>query len=161
LTFSVLLFLLLSVSVTWVSAADEDQVSLGLANAEGDLASAYDAVLEAEEAGADVSGLLDMLNVGGEYLAEAYVWQRLGVNENATRLAGLCQEAVENVRSEAILLKEKAERLEASDFMVTMLVSAVGVGVVVVVGFVLWRVFTRRYSRRILGLKPEVVSGES
>ena len=159
--FSVFLFLLLSVSIRWVSAVDEDVVALGLADAEEVLGSAYGAVLEAEEAGANVSGLLGRLSVGGGYLAEAYVWYRLGVSENASRFAGLCSEVVGDVRSEAVGLKSEAHGLWELDFLVRMIWSVGGVIVVVFLGFVVWRVFRRRYLRRVLGLRPEVVSGES
>jgi len=159
--FSVFLFLLLSVSIRWVSAVDEDVVALDIAEAEEVLGSAYGAVLEAEEAGANVSGLLGRLNVGGEYLAEAYVWIRLGVFENASRFAGLCREVVEDVKGEAFGLRDEAERLGEADFVVRMVGSAVGVVVVLIVGFVVWRVFRRHYHKKVLGLRPEVVSGES
>ena len=125
------------------------------------MGSAYGAVLEAEEAGANVSGLLGRLSVGGEYLAEAYVWYRLGVFENASRFAGLCVEVVGDVGGEAVGLKSEAHGLWVLDFLVRMIWSVGGVIVVGVVGFVVWRVFRRRYCRRVLGLRPEVVSGES
>jgi len=159
--FSVFLFLLLSVSIRWVSAVDEDVVALDIAEAEEVLGSAYGAVLEAEEAGANVSGLFVRLDVGGEYLAEAYVWYRLGVYESASRFAGLCRDVVGDVRSEAFELRDEAERLGEADFVVNMIGSVVGVIVVVVSGFVVWRVFRRRYRKRVLGLRPEVSDGES
>ena len=159
--FSVFLFLLLSVSIRWVSAVDGDVVALDIAEAEDVLGSAYGAVLEAEEAGANVSGLFVRLNVGSEYLAEAYVWYRLGVYENASRFAGLCREVLGDLGSEAVGLRDDAERLGEADFVVKMGGSVVGVVVVLILGFVVWRVFRWRYSGRVLGLRPEVVSGES
>jgi hypothetical protein len=161
LIFSVFLFLLVSVSVPWVSAVDEDVTSLEVAEAEEALLLAYDSVLEAEEAGANVSGLLDKLNVGSEYLAEAYVSVRLGDSENAARLAGLCVEAVSDVTGEAVFLKDDAARLKRADFLVKAFASAAGVVIVVVSGLVLWTVFKRRYFENALGLKPEVISDES
>jgi hypothetical protein len=159
--FSVFLLLLLSVSIRCVSAVDEDVVSLGLADAEEVLVSAYDAVLEAEEAGVNVSGLVVRLNLGGEYLAEAYVWYRLGVSENASRFAGLCISVVGGVRSEAFALRDEANRVGEDDSVVKLVGSVVGVVAVLIGGFMVWRVFRRRYVRRILGLRPEVASGES
>lgn len=158
--FSVLLFLLLSVSVTWVGAADADKAAQDLANAEEALVSANGAVLEAEEAGANVSGLLVTLNAGGGYLAEAYNWYRLGVFESASSYAGLCREVVSDVSSQAVGLRDEAEALVKEDFLVRIFGSAVGMGVILVVGFVVWRAFRRRYIKRALELKPEVVSGE-
>jgi hypothetical protein len=158
---SVFLFLLVPVSVPWVSATSEYVVPLEVTEAEEALVLAYEAVLEAEEAGANVSGLLDRLSVGGEYLAEAYVYVRLGDSESAGRFAGLCVEEVEGVRSEAAGLREEAHGWWILDVIVKVIWSVVGVVVVVVVGFVAWRVFRRRYRRRVLGLRPEVSNSES
>jgi len=158
---SALLLLLLPVPILLVNASGEDVASLALTEAEETLASTHEAVLEAEQAGANVSGLLDKLNLGAEYLAEAYVWYRLGVSENASRFAGLCYEVVGGVSSEAVELRGEAKRLGDAEFVVTMFGSIVGMIVVVVSGYVVWRVFKRRYRRQVLGLRPEVVSGES
>jgi hypothetical protein len=159
--FSVFLFLLLSISFSRVDAVDKDVVALQLADAEETLDSAYDTVFEAEEAGANVSGLMVRLNVGGEYLSKAYVWYRLGVFENASRFADFCQEVVGDVGSEAVGLRDEAERLAREDVLVRVFGSAVGVVVVVVLGFLVWGIFKRRYRKRLLGFRPEVVSSES
>jgi ribosomal protein L19 len=144
-------FLFSLVSVPWVSATNGGVVSLEVAEAEEALVSAYGVVLEAEEAGADVSGLLDKLNVGDEYLAEANAYVRLGNSESAGHFAGLCVEAVGDVGDEAVLLRDEAMKLGEADFIVTMIGSVVGVVVVVVAGFVVWRVFKRRYHKRVSG----------
>lgn len=159
--FSVFLIVLLSVSLPTVGAVDEDTAIQAINQAEETVASGYNAVLEAEQAGADVSGLLVRLNVGGEYLAEANVWYRLRVFDDASRFAGLCREVVGDVENEAVELRDEAKRLGEADFAVKMVGSSVGVVVVLIVGFVVWHVFRRRYRRRVLGLRPEVVSGES
>jgi len=158
---SALLLFLLPFFTLLVSASSEDVVTLALTEAEETLASTHEAVLEAEQAGANVSGLLDKLNLGAEYLAEAYVWYRLGVSENASRFAGLCYEVVGGVSSEAVELRDEAKRLGDADFVVNMIGSVVGVISVFVFCSVAWLVFRRRYRRRVLGLRPEVVSGES
>ena len=116
LVISVLLLFLLPVSILGVSASSEDVATLSITQAEETLASAFEAVLDAEMAGANVSGLLGRLNLGGEYLAEAYVWYRLGVSENASRFADLCFEVVGDVGSEAVELRDEAKRLGDADF---------------------------------------------
>ena len=161
LTCSVFLLLLLQVTTTLVSAVDEEAVNLELADAEEALVSAYDAVLEAEESGANVSSLLVRLNVGGGYLTEAYVWYRLGALEDASSLAVLSSEIVGDVESEAVELRDEVERLGEAGFVAKIYSSAIGVVVVVVLGFVVWRVFRNRYNRKLLALRPEVVSDES
>jgi len=169
MSFSRLFFVLLVLSVFAVpilvpgalGADGEDVAASAVDRAEVAVVSAYEAVLDAERAGADVSGLLDRLNVAGEYLAEAHVWLGLGGYESATRLADLCYDAVEGVGSDAVELRSEAHGLWVADSVVRMTGSMVGVVVVVFLGFVVWRVFKRRYRRRVLGLRPEVVSGES
>jgi hypothetical protein len=139
----------------------EDVAAAALNRAEVAMFLAYEAVSDAEEAGAHVNGLLAELNVGGEYLAEAHVWNRIGDFETATYFADLCYDVIENIRSEAAELENEANGSKVSDLVVRMAVSIVGVVVVIFLSFLVWRVFKRRYHRRVLGLRPEVVSGES
>ena len=161
LVVSVILFSLISVFVPWVSATYGDAVPLAVAEAEDALVSAYEVVLEAEEAGANVSVLLDKLNVGAEYLAEAYVGDRLGDSENTSRFAGLCHEIAQDVQSDAVELKDKAKFSWMSEPVVIMLWSVVGVILVVGLCLIGWLVFRQHYRKKILSLKPEVVCDES
>lgn len=161
LMISVCLLFLLLVSIPFAGASNDYAVIVVLTKAEEVSASAYEAILEAEQAGANVSSLLDRLNLAGAYLAEASVWYRLGDSENASRFADLCNDIVEDVRREALELRDEAKSLEATDFVVTIIGSSVGVIIVVAVCSVVWRVFKRNHYRKVLGLKPEVVSGES
>ena len=157
LAISAILVFILTISFPGVSVASEDDATLAITQAEETLASAYEAVLEAEQVGVNVSGLLGRLNLGGEYLAEAYVWYRLGVYDDASRFASLCYEVVGELGNEAVELRNEAKSLEEADYVV-MCGSVV---VIVVSCSVVWLVFKRRYRKRILGLRPEVVSGES
>jgi hypothetical protein len=161
LVFSVFLFLLLSFSFSQVDAVDEDSVALDLADAEEALDSAYIAVLDAERAGANVSDLLVRLSVGGEYLSKAYFWYRLGAFENASRFASFCQDVVGNVGDDAVGLRNEAERLTREDVLIRVFGSAIGVVIVMILGFLVWGVFRRRYRKRILKSRPEVVAHES
>ena len=161
LMFSILLSLLFPTSILFANASDNNVVSIVLTNAEEISASAYEAVLEAEQAGINVSSLLDKLNLGGENLAEAYVWYHLGNSDNANDYASLCFELMENVRSEALELTDEAKILRETDFFVTVVGSGFSMVIVVVFCFFAWRVFRRRYLRRVLRSRPEVVSSES
>ena len=89
--FSVLLCLSLSISIKGIGAKDEAAVISDLAEAEETVFSAYDVVLEAEDAGANVSDLLVRLNVASDFLTEAYTWYRLQNFENSSYFAGLCR----------------------------------------------------------------------
>ena len=163
--FLVLLILSAFAAPVFVSeafAVDSKDVAVSAVDrAEVAVVSAYEAVLDAEEAGADVSGLLVRLNVAGEYLASARVWYELGDFDNATRFADLCYDVGEEVRSEAVELKNEAHGLWVTGLFVRMTVSIFGVVFVVFLSFMVWRAFKRRYRKRVLGMRPEVVSGES
>ncbi len=161
LTASAFIFLLLQVSIPWINASSENLVTVSLTEAEEALASSYGAVLDAEQAGANVSGLLDKLNLGGEYLSEAYFWYRSGDSEAANHFAGLCRGVVGNVRNEAIELMDAAQRVKDAENSITIFGSVVAVIVVVISCFVSWSIFKRNYRRRVLELRPEVVSDES
>jgi hypothetical protein len=145
------LFLLVPVSFPWVSATNGDAVPLEVAEAEEALVSAYEVILEAEESGANVSDLLDKLNVGGEYLAEAYVWVRLGNSENTNRFAALCYDIAEDVQSDAVELRDYAKDTPQNDFVAVMFRSVVGVIFVVGLCFVGWLVFKWRYHKKVVG----------
>jgi len=163
--FFVLLVLSAFVVPVFVSGAfgvdGEDVAVLAVDRAEGAVVSAYEAVLGAEEAGADVSGLLAELNVAGGYLAEAHVWFGLGDFDEAARLADLCYDAVVGVSGEAFELESEAHGLRVTDSVVRITGSMVGVVVVVFLGFAVWRIFKRRYGKRVLEMRPEVIKGES
>ena len=105
--------------------------------------------------------MLAELNVAGGYLAEAHVWLGLGDFDEAARLADLCYGAVADVRNEAFELEREARALRVSDSVVRMTGSMIGVVVVVLLGSVFWRVFKRRYNKRVLEMRPEVANGES
>ena len=156
-----LLVLFSTLMLSTCASSNQETAILSISEADYSMAQAHEAVLDAEEAGADVSGLLDRLDVAGEYLAEAHIWYRLEDFENATRFAGLCFDVVEEARSEAVELKNEAYGLWVAGLFVRIIGSFVGVVVVVLLGYVVWRAFKRRYQRRVLGLKLEVVSDES
>lgn len=161
LTLSFFLLLLLPTSVPLASAQNDDGVSAVLTKAEQVTASAYDAILEAEQYGTNVSSLLARLNLAGEYLAEAHVWYRLGVSDNVSLFAGLCVNVAEDVKQGALELRDEAKSSRENNFVVTVIGSSVGVISIIVLGSIVWRIFKRNHYRKILGLKPEVVSNES
>ena len=97
-----LLFLFSTLMLSTSASSNQETAIFGISEADYSMAQAYEAILDAEEAGADVSGLLDRLGFAGEYLAEAHIWYRLGDFENATRFAGLCYDVVEEARSEEL-----------------------------------------------------------
>lgn len=161
LVFTVLSVLAVSVFVMKSCVAGAEEAGLAVERAEGVLVSGYRVVLEAEGAGANVSGLLARLNRAGELLAQARVSYRAGDFDEAARFASLCSEIGEGVRAEADGLRDLAVRQGSQRFWWTLTGSIVGVAIVVCLSFVGWLIFKGRYYQRISGTKPEVVSGES
>jgi len=76
--------------------------------AEGALSSTFLAILEAERAGANVSGLMAKLDEAGRLLVEAEIAYRNGNFNEADRKAGNSFLITDNARSEALNLKELA-----------------------------------------------------
>ena len=144
-----------------VSGSGVDMAASAVGEAEEVVASAYEAVLEAEHAGANVSGLLASLNEAGELLATAQVAFRLGDFDEAVLSASLCSEICEVVRDEADELRVEAYGAKIMNSWLTMTGSTIGVVAVVFGSFWGWRVFKRRYVRRALRMKPEVAKDES
>jgi len=160
--FLLVLFVFVSVvSVFEASALSEDVAALAIEEAEGVVASAYEAVLEAEEAGANISVLVARLNDAGEDLAQAHVSYRVGDFEGAARFADLCREIGEGVRVEALGLRNLAVLEAVQRFWWTMTMSIMSAVTILCLSLLGWRIFKRRYFRRVLGMRPKVVSSES
>jgi len=148
LILAVLSLFLLPVFISKVNAPSEDRAASAINQAEESVASAYEAVLEAQGAKANVSGLLDQLNVAGKHLADARMLYKLGDFDNAVHSADLSSEIGEEVRNEAMQLKIEAYGSWITDLWIRMIGSFGGVAAVVFGSFIGWRVFKRRYFRQ-------------
>ena len=143
------------------SAADEPSAASAVEKAETDSIAAYEAMLAAEQAGADVSNLVVQMNNAVGRLAEAEVAYRLGDFNESVRLAGLCSELSSDVKAEAEVLRLQASGAQAFERQARIAGSLASMVAVVVGGFWSWRLFKRRYCRRVLAMKPEVVAGDA
>ena len=137
-------------------AVSFDEAAEAVGRAERDSGSAFVAVAEAAGAGADVSVLLDKLDGAGVFLSEANAAFRVGDYESAFSSAVACSSAVEGVVGDAARLKVAAEVAHNASFVLTLVVSVIGVAVILVCAFFGWMFLKRRYFRRVLGMKPEV-----
>jgi len=132
-----------------VGASNEDIVALAISQAEETVVSAYEAVLEAEQARANVSKLLDRLNVAGEHLAEAHMLYNLGNFDGANYSASLSSEIGADVKNEAEELKIEAYESWIRSLWIRITGSIVGAIVVIFGTFIAWRIFKRRYFQQI------------
>lgn len=137
-------------------ASDSDSANSAITQAESVMASAYEAVLEAEQVGANVPSLLARLNVAAENLANARNWHGRGDFENATRFANLCYDIGREVRSEANKLRIEAYGPYITSLWMRTVVSVVSIGGIIPASILAWYAFKRRNYNRMLKMKPEV-----
>lgn len=159
----VICFILTSSIFMHTSSAeiDDDAASSAITSAEMTLVSAYQAVVESEQVGANVSGLLIQLNEAGEFLTKARIKYKLGNHDQAVSLADMCSEISKKVESETAELRNEAFVLWVTAVGLATTESSVLVVAVVLGSFWSWRAFKRRYYKRILKMKPEIASHES
>jgi len=157
-SFSFLLVLalagLFSHGVFIVRGADEASSSVG----EADVAvrQAFDATLEAERAGANVSGLIVKLDGAGGLLAEAENAYRIGNFSEAISRAEECSVLANGVVGEALSLKSSALADAQEAALQTLAFSGVGGAAFLTVLFFVWGWFKRAYAEKLLRMKPEV-----
>jgi hypothetical protein len=147
----VLMMLLVFASQFYVSATiaqvSPSEASSALTSAEGAVFSAYQAVLKAEEDGANVSSLLIRLNEAGELLTRAHLAYNLGDFDSALGFAAQSQEKLSGFVADANVLRETAIREHYLDFMVNVVGSIIGAIGVICVGFIVWFFLKRKYEK--------------
>jgi hypothetical protein len=137
--------------------AQSDQASLKLQAANIAVGQAFDAVLVAERAGANVTGLLTQLDFAGSVLARA---------ENSYRSGDLDAAAVQADRvlpiAQAVTISAQGATQTASvsgtnSFWLTIAFTVIGGSVFVLALFLVWGRFKRGYLKKLFGSKPEVI----
>jgi len=153
----VLLLTLSSILIFSVSASSNQEVAISkIYEAEKSMRQAYEAVLDAEEAGANVSGLLVKLNDAVGLLSEARVAFEAGNFEEATGLASLCMEVCGRAGSQAEKLRVEANYAHGNMSFWISIGSVFSVSIVVCASLLGYRYFKRWYYRRLLKMKPRV-----
>lgn len=160
-TLTILLAIVFPIFVLEAAASSMDEANSAIRHAEETAVSAYEAVLEAERAGGNVSGLLVRLDDAGELLAKARVEYGLEKFEETILSANNCSRIAESIEMEAEKLQAEANESRVIISWLTGTGSLVGVAVVLFGSYWGWRVFKRRYIRRVLKMKPEVVKDET
>jgi len=144
LSFLGLSFGVFAETVDYEIVSSESDARLAIANAEERIVVCYKAVAAADDAGANVTALLGVLNEAGELLSRAKLAYKVGDFDSAVSFALLSQEKVNDFVDEANALREATLRERYWDFMVNFVGSLVGAVAVVVGGFVVWRLMKRR-----------------
>jgi len=139
-----------------VSARDEASSAIG--DADNALRHAFEAILEAERAGANVSGLIARLNEAGLFLAEAEIELRGGNSSGAVSEAHTCFVMTESIIEEASSIKASALAERRESLWQTMLFSLTGSTSFIVLLLIVWILLKVRYFEKLSKMKPEVAS---
>lgn len=154
---TVLLFAIFSMLVLSVSAAGNQEVAASsISEAEWSMAQAYQAVLDAESADADVLGLLVRLNDAAELLSEVRMAFDVGDFDEASGYAESTSEVGYEIVDEAELLEIEAAKARVQSSWGFIVISVLGVSVVVGASVVGYRFFKRHYYRRLSKMRPRV-----
>ena len=147
----VLLLLFTAASQFSVSMAiaeiGEDEADLALASADGAVVSAYHSVLEAEEAGANVSDLLVRLNESGLFLTQARIAYWMDDFDETVNFAASSRSIGIKVQDEAVRLKSAALIERVQLIILTVAVSGVSISLIASGSFWVWRALGRRYGQ--------------
>ena len=160
ITLLVILALSLCLLVVYPAAAQTDQTASMLQAANNAVNQAFNTVLDAEKAGANVTGLLSQLNVAGGILAQAENAYRTGDSGTAATKADSVLPIAQQVMTAAQSARQTAATLGQNAFWETIAFTAVGSVVFVYVLFLVWRRVKLRYIKNLCEAKPELVSNE-
>jgi uncharacterized membrane protein len=127
-----------------VNGSDQNSAASALNGAEGTVASAYEAVLEAEKAGGNITSLFVRLNDAGEVLASGRMSYRNGDFDTATMLAGLSENIGGQVQNDAISLKNSTLRDNSQHSLFTVVSSVVAIASIVFGSVGIWHVLKKR-----------------
>lgn len=151
------LIMSLMIGVPLVLGASADEARTAVANADHALRNAFERVHDAEEAGANVSGLISRLNDAGFAFTSAGTSLQMGNYSDALDHAASCQTLAEGIANDAVQSREQSLlagswQSVASSFVLP----GVAAGVFILALLLVWSRFKRFYNRKLLKSRPEV-----
>ncbi len=138
--------------------AQTDQTGSKLQAANTAVEQAFNAVLDAEKAGANVTALLAQLNNAANILAQAENSNRTGDSKAAAAQADSVLPIAQEVTTSAQDAKQTALVSGQNTVWSTIAFTIIAVFVFVLVLFLVWRRFKRNYINSLSEAKPEVNS---
>jgi hypothetical protein len=151
-----LLIVCLGLGTTRAFAAGQQDPTLAVAEAKNALGDAFKAVSQAEDSGANVSGLMGRMNEADAALEEARAALAAGNYSDAVSFASECDALSVNVSHDAGKLESEAIAAAAKWWM-TVSFSVAGSAASLIVLLTVWRRFKRHYFGQVLGSTPEVL----
>jgi hypothetical protein len=137
--------------------AQTDQITLKLQVANTAMGQAFEAVLDAEKAGGNVTQLLSKLNIAGTLLADAQNLLNSGNTVNITSNVETAVQIANQVNDDAIILRNVTLVRSQNSLWLTLIFSVVGAIVFGISLIIIWRRFKRSHINKLLGMKPEVI----
>ena len=128
----------------YVFGASENEAVAAVAAAEENIVLCYDAVAEADAAGANVTALLSKLNEGGELLSRAELAVDVGDFDSAVVFANQSRALLDGFVDGVGALTEEAIEESYLGFLVNVVGSGAGAVGVVCGGLVVWRLLKKR-----------------
>ena len=136
--------------------AQADSVESKLQAANTAVAQAFNAVLDAETAGTNVTDLLSQLNYAAGILAQAENSYRTGDLSTAAAQADNILPIAQEVTTLAQDAKQTAIVSSQNAFWSTIALTVIGAFMFVLALFLVWRWFKQRYINSLYEAKPEV-----
>lgn len=130
-------------SLVWA----QSDAAAAIASAKEQIVTCYQAVKEAEAAGANVTSLTTVLNDAGALLSRAESAYAARDFNAARSFAVQSREKLANCVSEANALKTTATQQQNQDFMINVVGSTVGAFAVLGAGAAIWFFFRKRYAQ--------------
>jgi CHASE3 domain sensor protein len=157
---ALLVMLILSTCLLGVypTIAQTDPAASKLQSANTAVNRAFNAVLDAETAGANVTDLLAQINTADGILAQAENSYRTGDINTASTQADSVLPMAQQVTNDAQSAKQTAIVSNQNTFLSTIALTIIGVFLFILVLFLVWRRFKQNYINRLSESKPEVVS---
>jgi hypothetical protein len=144
-----------------IATAAGNSAPESIASADSAVQRAFENVLSAQNAGGNVTSLIDRLNIAGRLLAEAESEQRSGSSINVTTKATNALVIANQVNDDAIDLLNTQSVTSTNNFWLTISFSTVGGCIFVVLLALVWKRFKRRFINKLLEMKPEVTGDTS
>ena len=138
-------------------SAQIDQATVNLQAANYEVEKAFNSVLDAEDAGANITSLLNQVNRADELLAQAENAYRTGDNTEALNSADSALLIAQQVTSTALSLKASASSSLQTTFLYAVLSTVIAAQIFVLALSFVWVRFKRRYIKKLTNSKPKVV----
>lgn len=140
--------------------AQTDQANSELQTANKALDQAFNAVLEVEKAGGNVTLLLAKLNNVGNILADAQNALNSGNPANITSKLENAFQMANQISVEALNLRNVSLVESQNSLWLTLIFSVVGAVAFGISLLIVWQRFKRAFIKKLLEAKPEVVENE-